>query len=710
MLKITRVAVPLLLIWMLISLGACNAKKASTNHDNNPFKNVQSEFVGDKACVSCHEDLYNSYQSHGMAQSFYALTSKNVVEDFNAAPIKDPKSNYEYRVYQEGGKYYQEEYEMEAGQKIHTAVREMKYVMGSGTAARTYLTEENGRYYELPLTWYTQAKKWAFSPDYEDYNQRFTRLIPSRCMACHNSFPKEEKDVLGKFSDVKMGIGCERCHGPGSLHVEERLADPDFKGTDYTIVNPKRLPLDRRLDVCQQCHLTSSVSLLRDGREAFSFRPSEPLSTHLALYKETVDEQNGQINVISHADRMRQSACFRALEHSAKQMDCVTCHNPHQGFRKEGDAYFNLTCIKCHEIGKLGNSVVATAKADHQSSSNCISCHMPKTESDAPHSAFTDHFVRIVKNDKVQYKEQSKGEVKLTPYFKDESENADVYEGIAYITFGRQKNNPNAVTNGISKLETALANKEGLADSKYMLGLAMFQEGRVNESIPWLEKAIALKGNSAMWLNTLAQAYESGASNPTKAEELYRKALAIQPKASTIRVNLGRFLEAQGRGGEALALYQEAAQEDPYLEEAQYNLGSLYLRQNQAQQAEVALHKAYALNPNHVKTLTNLGVLWAQQGKEMDAKRLFERALRLEPNNLDALSNLATFYAQKNRLNEAMPLLEKVTQLSPTNATAMGTLSAIYFNVGKVNEAKQMAQRALQYDPNNVMARQVMSQ
>src|SRR5690606_5220014 len=95
---------------------------------------------------------------------------------------------------------------------------------------------------------------------------------------------------------------------------------------DYTIVNPDHLRPDSQLDVCQQCHLNGTVSILREGAEAFGYRPSQPLAAHLALFNIDVEE-GGRIAVISHADRLKQSPCF--LESEA--MTCTTCHDPHEG-------------------------------------------------------------------------------------------------------------------------------------------------------------------------------------------------------------------------------------------------------------------------------------------------------------------------------------------------------------------------------------------
>ena len=141
-------------------------------------------------CASCHGELYDSYQSHGMAQSFYPLTAEVAVEDFSGVEVAHAPTGFVYVARREGDRFVQEEYRRdETGEVSHRLVRSMDYVVGSGSAARTYLSEENGRLYELPLTWYTQpvapgqgttvgpadagGGHWALSPGYAESNGRF---------------------------------------------------------------------------------------------------------------------------------------------------------------------------------------------------------------------------------------------------------------------------------------------------------------------------------------------------------------------------------------------------------------------------------------------------------------------------------------------------------------------------------------------------------
>ena len=76
------------------------------------------------------------------------------------------------------------------------------------------------------------------------------------------------------------------------------------------------LDLDRQLDVCQQCHLNGAVTVMREGRAPFDFRPSESLVSSVALFSTDEGAATSQITVISHADRMKRSACsvIRSVE------------------------------------------------------------------------------------------------------------------------------------------------------------------------------------------------------------------------------------------------------------------------------------------------------------------------------------------------------------------------------------------------------------
>ncbi len=704
-----------------VALAGCGTgNEPAESPSPDAFANLDPavEYVGSEACADCHADLWASYQSHGMAQSLYALTPERAVEDFDGVEVVDPNSGLRYTAYARDGRFFQEEYLLDdRGERVHRLVREMEVVVGSGSAARTYLDEENGRYYELPLTWYTQAEggegRWDFSPGYRERNDRFSRTVPARCMACHTGVANDgvtEPVALadGKFDGIAHGIGCERCHGPGALHVEARLEDPEpADSVDYTIVNPAHLPLDLRLDVCQQCHLNATVSLLREGSGPYSYRPGEPLAAHVALFNADGDVDDGRIAVISHADRMRQSACF--IESGT--MDCVTCHNPHEGFRDAGAAYFNATCQGCHAPAALQATVPTTLQEQHTDGADCYSCHMPRVEADdAPHASFTDHFIRVVRPEERTVRAAAVEEPgELAPYFERDRGGAEaaVYAAMAEVVRGRQEGDRDVLARGAQRLATALGEAPGIGEGHFLLGWARLQVGHAAEAVGPLERSLA-DGRIPERLNALAQAFEA-TGRAAEAEPLYREALSLQPALADVRVNYGRLLEKRGRLPEAVQQYRAAVQEEPWLVEAQYNLGTALLRQGDAAAAEAPLAEAVRLDPFHADALLNLGVLRAQQGDGEAAGQLFERAATAAPDDPAVQANLGTFRLQQNDLAGATEAFRRALAADPARPDANAGLAAALLQQSDVAGARRHAEIALRADPSQPLARQVLT-
>jgi tetratricopeptide (TPR) repeat protein len=591
----------------------------------------------------------------------------------------------------------------------------MMWVIGSGTIARTYITIENGLYTELPLTWYTQRNTWDFSPGYETFNNRFSRALPDRCIACHNAYPTTVDHVPGAYESMAEGISCERCHGPGELHVDERLASLEpASEIDATIVNPKHLPLDAGLDVCQQCHVTATVSILREGRSPFEFVPTDTLEHFVALYSE-VKPASRRISLASHANRMKRSACYQALMDSDRPMTCVTCHNPHESFRDSGPEYINAACEGCHDQEQLLDRIQPASVTDHVPGTNCTSCHMPKEDVwHIPHSAATDHWVRVVGRSGGRFaRRQPTGSSldelelgSLEPYFEIDrsSPDADVYLGVAHINLGNQRDNPRAIERGIEILQDALANRNDFGDAHYQLGLSLYATGRLEEAVDPLETSVRLGPDIPERLNTLAQLYELLDRSPDRISELYRHALEVQPLGAPIRVNYGRFLETQSRADEALQQYRTAAEHQPSLATAHYNLGSLLIREGDFDLGEQHLKTAIKLDPDYPKAYSNLGVLLALQDRRDEARRVFEQAVEVAPDDPVFLNNLASFYLNDGMDARAVPLLKKAVDAEPSYVDALANLALASLRVGADEDASTYAARALELDPGNVLA------
>ena len=579
-----------------------------------PFRNVDAPtaYTGDSACISCHANEASAYEQHGMSRSFHRWTTATRIESPLTTPLVHDATGFAYTVEESDGHLYQvERLTSPEGKRLHELRRRIDYVTGSGNVARTYFTDENGRLFQLPLTWYREHG-WDFSPGYRVSNARFDREMPDRCVACHASYPKTLPHLEGKYADVRAGIGCERCHGPGALHVKERIAQvPRDSGYDKSIVDPARLPLARRLDVCEQCHVHTAVSVLRDGKDEFSYLPSQPLRDQWAFFK-----QAGSIDIVSHADRLRQSACFLAAQSTARPLECATCHDPHRAPSTAETR--SQPCAGCHTSAALATRLTsADARATHTSGSDCVSCHMPKVgERGVPHGTFTDHWIRVVRPGASPPTVARSGDSPIEPFFERDrtGPEARIYQGMGGIVYATLATSTAALTSAAASLDSALGADTTRGEAHFLLGVADQQLGKTAEATRALE--IAVRDDSARpdRLRALAQSYARAGRDAATIERLYRRARSIQPALAWIRADYSDWLDSQGRRDDAIAAYRAALAEQPSLVAAWFDLGTTLAASGQRHESTDAFQRAVDLDPAVGEALSRLFELRTQGG------------------------------------------------------------------------------------------------
>ena len=219
-------------------------------------------------------------------------------------------------------------------------------------------------------------------------------------MTCHNGYPDFVANSQNKYVSLKTGIDCERCHGPGSIHVADKQAGnivDTSKGPDYSIVNPRRLSTELQNNICQRCHL-QGIAVLNDGKTFFDFHPGMKLSEMENVFMPQYEGAQDKMIMASHVERMKKSRCYV----SSGKMSCITCHNPHLSVKFTPRSQYLNACMKCHVDN--GQSTMAngqfkgcTEKPEVRAKKNndCVTCHMPHNGSiDIPHVAVTDHYIR----------------------------------------------------------------------------------------------------------------------------------------------------------------------------------------------------------------------------------------------------------------------------------------------------------------------------
>lgn len=359
----------------------------------SPFRNtaVDVAYVGSAACVTCHQGRTATFRATGMGCSMAVVDAGAEPPD---AQFDHPASQTRFQILRKAGQLWHREARLTAaGDEIELNLLPLKYVVGSGHFARTYLAEVDGFLVQSPVTWYASTQAWSMSPGYDRPDHAgFERPIGEGCLICHAG----RASVVGlsqhRITIHEPALSCERCHGPGALHLARHGQGQKHaraaNGVDDTIVNPAHLPRDRAEAVCQQCHLHSAAAVLARGKALGDFRPGLPLSDFRHDFRLEVGAK--AVTVVGHVEQLHLSRCYQ----QSQTLTCTTCHNPHAKPAPEKRlAHHQAICLSCHDQGrcKVAPATLAAKSPDN----NCVQCHMPATPTEVPHVAATHHRIAV---------------------------------------------------------------------------------------------------------------------------------------------------------------------------------------------------------------------------------------------------------------------------------------------------------------------------
>lgn len=388
----------------------CSDSTQNSNTDFHYDNHADSvAYVGMKTCATCHQDKHQTFIHTGMGLSFDSATRQKSSAVFGVShQVYDSFSNMHYYPFWNNEKLYIKEYRLLGKDTTHQFTQEINYIVGSGQHTNSHLMERNGYIYQAPITFYVQKQKWDLAPGFEGgNNSRFSRILNSECISCHNSMPKLEDNSQYKFMSMGNGIDCERCHGPGELHVKQRLNGQGVdvqNEIDPTIVNPRKLSWNRQIDLCQRCHL-QGLNLLKEGKKFTDFKPGMKLSDIFEIYLPEYEGNQSQFDMANHSQRFQMSKCFTSTNNSDLKFTCISCHNPHVSVKITGTEVYNTACDQCHVKKDCSTSTDQLIEAKY----NCVSCHMPPSSSeDIPHVSVHDHYIRKPKENQYDVDQMQK--------------------------------------------------------------------------------------------------------------------------------------------------------------------------------------------------------------------------------------------------------------------------------------------------------------
>ena len=373
-------------LWQLVAyvrhLPVVNSLDAQKASDRSPSIPPAAHYVGSAACQNCHEEIFARWSKTRMA---------NVV--------RDPKVHPDAIIP-----------DFAKPDPLLTFTREdVALVYGSGWKQR-YFKKVGNDYFPYPAQWDVTHKMWRpyhvtdgsdwWAPLYPDPGDNSKRPTGPLCDGCHSVGFNITNNAVAEWN-----VGCERCHGAGSAHVEHPTRD--------NILNAARMDYVHANDTCIQCH--SQGQPLKNPIEGkyYDWPVGYAVGLDLSAFWKLESHELGKLTFThfpdgtAHKNRMQGNDFVPSLMYT-RGVTCFSCHDPH-GSSNEAMLRRSASevCLACHGPGSQNgpHAVSITAHTHHKegsAGSQCVACHMPKIEqtiADVNVSSHTFHFVTPAQTD-----------------------------------------------------------------------------------------------------------------------------------------------------------------------------------------------------------------------------------------------------------------------------------------------------------------------
>lgn len=323
-----------------------------------PSVSDTAHYVGSAACKDCHTEIYDRWRDTRMA---------NVVQDPHAHPdavIPD----------------------FSKPDPLVTFTKEDIALTYGSKWKQRYFKKVGDDFFVLPAQWDVTHKLWRpyFVKNGTDWWASFyppdnmQRPTGPLCDGCHSvNYNIETKQV------TEWNVGCEKCHGPGSDHVEHQGRP--------SIINPAKLSYVQASDTCIQCHSQGQPLTNPIKGKYYDWPVGFSMGKQLVDFWKLEDHKLGELSFThfpdgtAHKNRMQGNDFVQSLMYT-RGVTCTSCHDPHGS---NNNAMLikpvGQICSTCHgpntQNGPHAPTIEAhTHHAADSAGSECVACHMPKIE------------------------------------------------------------------------------------------------------------------------------------------------------------------------------------------------------------------------------------------------------------------------------------------------------------------------------------------
>jgi protein O-mannosyl-transferase len=286
---------------------------------------------------------------------------------------------------------------------------------------------------------------------------------------------------------------------------------------------------------------------------------------------------------------------------------------------------------------------------------------------------------------------------------------------VAHATLGLALMDQGKLDQAVAQYEAALQISPDYSLAHNNLGVAFARLGRFDEAMAHYESALQLNPKDAEAHFNLANALNPGyvdtyaiadvvqnhRADAQRSREHYQAALDLYPHYVYARVNWGNLELTLGRPEAAIKQYQEAIRIDPLTALAHFNLGNALAKIGKTNDATVSYTRAVQIEPDDPEARFRLANLLASQDQFESAIPHYQRVLALKPDHFMACCNLGGALAKLGRLPEASRCFRETIRIRPEYPDGHAYLGQFLALQGNLEAATKEYSEALRLEPND---------
>lgn len=249
-------------------------------------------------------------------------------------------------------------------------------------------------------------------------------------------------------------------------------------------------------------------------------------------------------------------------------------------------------------------------------------------------------------------------------------------------------------------------------DAYIRLARKVQQQGRLEEALEWLDKAIAIDNNNEWAYRVMGFTYSSmgelDRSNQEQSKREYETAISYLNKANQVEETewsyekLGEVYAALGEGEKAINNLQKAIEINPKSEYAYGAAEKVYDQLGKGEEFNRLLSGALAKDPAFYWGRTELAKRYVAGGKYDEAVEQAAKAVEIDPQRAESYEFAEEIYDKSERGQEFNDLLKESIAKDPKFSWGQIELARRYNSAGKYKDAIEQASRALELEPENV--------